>query len=500
MDVLEVKGVDKHFGAVVALESADLEVRYGEVHVLIGSNGSGKSTLCKIIAGSVIPDAGEIRIEGAVTAINGPQDAARAGIGVFYQELSLVPQLSVEENLFLAAIPRRGPGLVDRAAMRRRAEALVERLAGVTGDGFTLDALIQDLRSDQRQLVEVLKVLATDARIIIFDEPTSSLDQRQVTVFFNLVRELRDKGRAIIFISHRMDEIFEIGDRVTVLRDGRSVECLRLSETDQDALVQHMVGSRIAPVSAEQHPVRNNYEDTLLAVENLCGNRLDSVSFELRRGEILGLGGLHGQGQSLALRILFGAEAATDGNIRLTGGGRRPSKPADAIRKGMAYLSGDRNRDGVLLTRPILENLVAADLTKHRRFFLSPQSLIRKISPFVNGLKMRFSSFAAPISSLSGGNQQKAVIGRWLTIQPDILLMDDPTKGIDLHSKTDLYQIMRELAVEGVSIILYSSEDAELLGIADRILVFNGGRIVQQLEGKQMTAFNLYQAAYGVTA
>jgi len=500
MGVLEVKGVDKHFGAVVALESAELDVKRGEVHVLIGSNGSGKSTLCKIIAGSVIPDAGEIRIEGRVTAINRPQDAARSGIGVFYQELSLVPQLSIEENLFLADIPRRGRGLVDRAAMRRRAEAVVKRFAGVTGAGFTLDALVQDLRSDQRQIVELLKVLATDARIIIFDEPTSSLDKRQVTVFFDLVRELRDSGRAIIFISHRMDEIFEIGDRVTVLRDGRSVECLRLAETDQDTLVQHMVGSLIAPVAAGRHQARDDYDDTLLSVENLCGHRLDGVSFELRHGEILGFGGLHGQGQSLALRILFGAEPATAGEIQLTGSSRRPSKPADAIRKGLAYLSGDRNRDGVLLTRPILENLVAADLTKHKRFFLYPQSLIRKISPVVDRLKMRFSGFSAPISSLSGGNQQKAVIGRWLTIQPDILLMDDPTKGIDLHSKTDLYQIMRELAAEGVSIILYSSEDAELLGIADRILVFNGGRIVQQLAGTQLTAFNLYQAAYGVTA
>jgi ribose transport system ATP-binding protein len=402
--------------------------------------------------------------------------------------------------LFLAALPRKGPGLVDRAAIRRRAEALVEPFAEVTGDGFALDALVQDLRSDQRQIVEVLKVLATEARIIIFDEPTSSLDKRQVTVFFDLVRELRDSGRAIIFISHRMDEIFEIGDRVTVLRDGRSVECLRLAETDQDTLVQHMVGSLIAPVSAGQHQARDDSDDTLLSVENLCGHRLDGVSFELRRGEILGFGGLHGQGQSLTLRILFGAEPATAGEIQLTGSSRRPSKPADAIRKGLAYLSGDRNRDGVLLTRPILENLVAADLTKHKRFFLYPQSLIRKISPVVDRLKMRFSGFSAPISSLSGGNQQKAVIGRWLTIQPDILLMDDPTKGIDLHSKTDLYQIMRELAAEGVSIILYSSEDAELLGIADRILVFNGGRIVQQLEGTQLTAFNLYQAAYGVTA
>jgi len=499
MGVLEVKGVDKRFGAVIALESAELDVERGEVHVLIGSNGSGKSTLCKIIAGSVIPDAGEIRIAGAVTAINRPQDAARAGIGVFYQELSLVPQLSVAENLLLAALPRRGPGLLDRAAMGRRAEALVECFAGVTGEGFSLQALVQDLRSDQRQIVEVLKVLAADARIIIFDEPTSSLDKRQVTVFFDIVRQLRDEGRAIIFISHRMDEIFEIGDRVTVLRDGRSVECLRIAETDQDALVRHMVGSRIAPAAGEQGQVRSDADETLLAVENLRGDRLEGVSFELRRGEILGFGGLHGQGQSLSLRILFGAEPAASGRIRLAGGRRRPLKPADAIRRGVAYLSGDRNRDGVLLTRPILENLAAADLTKRRRFFLSPRRLVRKISPYVDRLKMRFAGFGAPISSLSGGNQQKAVIGRWLTTRPAILLMDDPTKGIDLHSKADLYQIMRELAAEGVAIVLYSSEDAELLGIADRILVFNGGRIVKQLEGDQMTAFNLYQAAYGVT-
>jgi ribose transport system ATP-binding protein len=227
---------------------------------------------------------------------------------------------------------------------------------------------------------------------------------------------------------------------------------------------------------------------------------LNTVSFVLKRGEILGFGGLHGQGQSQVLRILFGVDPSSDGSIQLAGGNRKPTKPADAIRKGLAYISGDRNRDGVLLTRPILENFVAADLTRHRRFFLSPGHLIRKISPLVNRLKMRFPGFTAPISSLSGGNQQKAVIGRWLTIAPDILLMDDPTKGIDLHSKTDLYQIMRELAAEGVSIILYSSEDAELLGIADRILVFSGGGIVQQLKGGQMTAIHLYRAVYGVNA
>lgn len=500
MGLLEVKGVDKRFGAVVALEGAELAVERGEVHVLIGSNGSGKSTLCKIIAGSVVPDAGEVRIEGKVTAINRPQDATRAGIGVFYQELSLVPQLSVAENLFLAALPRRGPGLVDRSAMRRRAEALVKQFAGVTGSGFTLDALLQDLRADQRQIVEILKVLAAEARILIFDEPTSSLDRRQVTVFFNQIRQLRDQGRAVIFISHRMDEIFEIGDRVTVLRDGRCVGCLRLAETDHEALVKHMVGSRITPVESVRPSTGKADAEAVLTVENLQGHRLEGISFSLRRGEILGFGGLHGQGQSLVLRILFGAAPAQGGSIRLAAGGSRPSRPAEAIRRGLAYLSGDRNRDGVLPGRPILENLVAGDLTKRRRFFISPRRLERRVAPVVERLKMRFSGFAASISSLSGGNQQKAVIGRWLTTGPRILLLDDPTKGIDLQSKTDLYQIMRELAAEGVAMILYSSEDAELLGIADRILVFNGGRIVQQLEGAQKNAFNLYQAAYGVTS
>ena len=496
MPFLEVNGVDKRYGAVVALKSASLEVSQGEVHVLIGSNGSGKSTLCKIIAGTVIPDAGELRIAERVTTIDGPRDAERLGIRVFYQELSLVPQLSVEENLFLSNLPRRGPGLLDRRTMRRRAEALLGRFAGVTGDGFGLDTRVQDLSNDQRQIVEILKVLATDAPILIFDEPTSSLDKRQVQVFFDQMRALREQGRAIIFISHRMDEIFEIGDRVTVLRDGGSVACLRLDDTDRDTLVEHMVGGRIAAEANHRPQGVSATDKPVLKVDRLRGHRLTDVSFDLREGEILGFGGLHGQGQSQVLRVLFGAETVDGGRIQMAAGHRPPTRPAEAIRLGVAYVSGDRGRDGVLLTRSILENLVAADLTQNRRFHVSPRQLARLVEPVVKRLKMRFSGFGAPIASLSGGNQQKAVIGRWLAIRPAVMLLDDPTKGIDLQSKADLYGIMRELAAEGVAIILYSSEDAELLGIADRILVFNGGRIVKTLVGEQMNAFNLYQAAY----
>ncbi len=499
MPYLEAKGVNKRFGAVVALKSAELDVERGEVHVLIGSNGSGKSTLCKIIAGSVIPDGGEVRIDGRAAVINGPRDAARSGIGVFYQELSLVPHLTVEENLFLSALPRRGPGLLDRGVMRRRAEALEERFAGVTGAGFSLDALVRDLRNDQRQIVEILKVLATNARILIFDEPTSSLDKRQVTVFFDLLRKLRKQGKASILISHRMDELFEIGDRVTVVRDGRTVACLPLADTDRDALVEHMVGGRITAASNGRRDASED-EECVLGVDGLSGRRLAKITFSLARGEILGFGGLHGQGQSRVLRILFGAETSDGGKIQMADGGKHPSRPADAIRRGVAYISGDRGRDGVLLARPILENLAAAHLTRSGGFLISPRGLMRKAAPLVERLKMRLPGFNAPISSLSGGNQQKAVIGRWLMVQPSVLLLDDPTKGIDLQSKSDLYRIMRELVAEGVSIILYSSEDAELLEIADRILVFNGGRIVKTLEGDRMTPFNLYQAAYEASA
>ena len=496
MPILEASGIDKRFGAVVALQDARLAVAPGEVHVLIGSNGSGKSTLCKIIAGSVVPDAGKLQIEGRALEINGPRDAERAGIRVFYQELSLVPQLSVEENLFLSALPRRGPGLLNRRTMRAQAGKLAAQFAGVTGDGFDLDTPVQELRNDQRQIVEILKTIATDARTYIFDEPTSSLDKRQVTVFFDLLRQLRAQGKAIIFISHRMDEIFEIGDRVTVLRDGRTVACLKLADTDRDTLVECMVGGRIAAVPNHQLHSMPSTDGVVLEVNRMAGHRLSDISFTLQRGEILGFGGLHGQGQSRVLRILFGAETADDGQIRMIDGRRQPTKPADAIRQGLAYVSGDRGRDGVLLVRSILENLVAADLTRHKRFLLSPRRMTRKVKPVVKRLKMRFAGFSAPISSLSGGNQQKAVIGRWLAIRPTVLLLDDPTKGIDLQSKADLYGIMHALAAEGVSMILYSSEDAELLGIADRILVFNGGRIVKTLAGEQMTAFNLYQAAY----
>lgn len=503
MALLEAIGIRKRFGGVRALEEGALELLPGEVHVLIGSNGCGKSTLCKIIAGAIAADAGTLRIDGMAVGFASPHQAADAGIGVFYQELSLVPQLSVAENILLGREPRRaspaGRRFIDAPAQRRDAEALLARFGAVGGKGLTSDALVGDLPADQRQIVEILKTLAQDARILVFDEATSSLDAGQVAVFFDIVRTLKAEGRGIIFISHRMDEVFAIGDRVTVMRNGASVATLALAETSRDEILRHMVGGEMQ--ADYQRPQRRPpTSEILLSVEGLATDRLDGVSLQLRRGEILGLGGLHGQGQSELLRALFGAVPLRQGAITLDGRGLAPRRPADAIRRGVAYVSGDRGRHGVFAMRPVFENLILATLIRHRRLLVDRAGFLARAMPILERLKLKFSGPDAAVTELSGGNQQKVVIGRWLATQPALLLLDDPTKGIDVESKHDLYGIMEELREVGVGIILYSSEDAELLGNADRVLVFNGGRIVRELAGDSLTEFSLYEAAYKARA
>jgi ribose transport system ATP-binding protein len=497
MALLEAIAIRKRFGGVRAVERGDLELRPGEVHVLIGSNGCGKSTLCKVIAGVVAADGGSLKIDGAAVDFASPSEAVASRVGVFYQELSLVPTLSVAENILLGREPRRR-GFVDAGAQRRLVEAALARFGDVAGSGLTPEALVGDLPADQRQIVEILKVLSQDARILIFDEATSSLDARQVEVFFRIVREAKGEGRGIIFISHRMDEVFAIGDRVTVMRNGESIATLPLAATDRDQLLHHMVGGEMQ--ADYQRPDRAEAAgEVLLSLDGLTTGRLSDVSLQLRRGEILGLGGLHGQGQSELLRAVFGAVPLRGGSITLSGQALAPSGPAEAIRSGIAYVSGDRGRHGVLSLRPVFENLILASLARGG-LRLDRAGFLARVTPVLERLKLKFAGMGVPVSELSGGNQQKVVIGRWLATAPRLLLLDDPTKGIDVQSKHDLYRMMEELRAEGVGIILYSSEDAELLGNADRVLVFNGGRIVRELAGDALTEFSLYEAAYKARA
>jgi ribose transport system ATP-binding protein len=495
MAELQIRGVRKAYGATQALRRGDLTLKPGEVHVLVGANGSGKSTLCKIVAGSVRPDGGNVLLDGRPVTVSGPGAARALGIGVFYQELSLADHRSVAENIFLPDLPLTGGLFVDRAALERRAERYIAGFADVAGENFTAGTPVHALREDQRQLVEIMKALATEAPILIFDEPTSSLDRAQAERFFEVLRRLKGEGRSIVFISHRMDEIFAIGDTVTVIRDGETVATTHITDLDQPTLIRQMVGER-EELMGETPPAAAEGGAPVLSVRDLTGPNFRNVGFDVAPGEILGFGGLHGQGQSSVLRAIFGAAPHTQGEIVLKGSPLAMHSPRQAIRNGCAYVSGDRTHDGIIHGRPILENVTAVHFLRRKLVFAWPSALKERATPALSALQTKFASLRDSINSLSGGNQQKIVIARWLIDKPDVLLLDDPTKGVDLTAKADLFVHIRTLAAQGLGIVLYSSEDEELLQNADRILVFNAGSVTRELSGAERTRYNLYHAAY----
>ncbi|HUE47324.1 MAG TPA: sugar ABC transporter ATP-binding protein [Aestuariivirgaceae bacterium] len=495
MAELQIRGVRKAYGATQALRRGDLMLKPGEVHVLVGANGSGKSTLCKIVAGSVRPDGGQVLLDGEPVTVSGPGAARALGIGVFYQELSLADHRSVAENVFLPDLPLTGGLFVDRAALERRAQGYIAEFADVAGENFAAGAPVHALREDQRQLVEIMKALATEAPILIFDEPTSSLDRAQAERFFEVLRRLKAEGRSIVFISHRMDEIFAIGDTITVIRDGETVATSRIADIDQATLIRQMVGER-EELMGEAPPAAAGGGEPVLSVRDLTGPNFRNVGFDVAPGEILGFGGLHGQGQSSVLRAIFGAAPHTQGEIVLKGSPFAMHSPRQAIRNGCAYVSGDRVRDGIIHGRPILENVTPVHFLRRKLAFAWPSALRERVTPALSALHTKFASLRHSINSLSGGNQQKIVIARWLIDRPDVLLLDDPTKGVDLTAKADLFAHIRTLAAQGLGIVLYSSEDEELLQNADRILVFNAGSVTRELSGADRTRYNLYHAAY----
>ena len=491
--ILTARGVWKHFAGVQALENAELELWPGEVHVLMGSNGSGKSTLCRVIAGAVAPDRGELCLKGKAMEFADPAAARSAGIAVVYQETSLVGTLTVAENILLGGEPTRGGVFIDQQVRRRQVSELIEAFGRSANMRAGIDAFIDDLAIDQRQLVEIMKVIAQQPEVIIFDEATASLDREEVSALFDLIRALRAQGKAIILISHRMEEVFGIGDRITVLRNGKTVASTLLAKTTRDEIIAHMVGASTHHKNGRR--ARPGNDQVVLRATNLRTTRVDNVSLELHSGEILGLGGLQGQGQSDLLLSLFRAEAKVAGSIELSGSLAKIHSPTDAIRYGFAYISGDRGRAGAFGIRSIFENLVISSLVRRCQHFVRRRSAEVSLRPILETLKVKFASLDQQIQSLSGGNQQKVLVSRWLATKPRILLLDDPTKGIDIPAKEDLYALLSELCSDGASVILYSSEDAELLANADRILVFNSGHVTKELKDEEMTEFNLYSAA-----
>lgn len=492
---LSAQQVVKRYGGVVALSDGNLEVESGEVVALLGANGSGKSTLSKIITGVVAPDSGRLLLDGKEVRFASPQAAKRLGVTAVYQELSLVPDMTVAENIWLAHEPRRWGLRVDRREILRRTQELLDLFAGTYHASLQPDTPVRTLPPDERQIVEILKALSLNPRLIILDEATASLDGRQVNRLFELVNDWKAAGRAIVFVSHRMEEILRVADRASVLRNGRTVGVRRIEETSQQELIHLMIGEVESRTPRIEQKDQTGPGQVRLEVNDLRTQILRGVSLTVRDGELLGLGGLQGQGQGELLLAIFGAIPFT-GKISLSGRQVHFHHPREAMRQDVAFVPGDRATEGLLLRRSILENL---QLPSWRRYGL-PLRMDKAQADagrMAEELNLVMASLEAPVSSLSGGNAQKVVLGKWLLRRSKLLLLNDPTKGVDVRAKGEFYHLLAKLRQAGAAILFYSSDDEELLGLCDRVLVLRDGRITAELSGEKLTQTELVTASVG---
>lgn len=500
--VLQLVEVSKRYGGVRALERADFSCAAGRIHALLGENGAGKSTLIKVMAGVVQPDEGRIVLQGRERRFAHPQDAVGAGIACIFQELSLLPDLSVADNICITNPPRRY-GLIDRKAQRRIAEAALAR-AGAE-DIHPL-APVSSLPLSRRQLVEIAKALARDPKILILDEATSALTAADVQRVFELLRRLRGEGLAIVYISHRMPEIAELADDCSVFRNGSRVATFEAGTRSDAQVVEMMIGRDIAHAFPTKPPPPAETVPAALETRGLSwGGRLHDVDLAVRPGEIVGLGGLDGQGQRELFLALFGVLRGVSGEVRVDGQPARVRGPREAKRRalGIALVPEDRKTDGLLLPMSVHDNLSLSALDRLSRAGVVAVHAEREaVAAMVRRLAIKVGDIDNAVGTLSGGNQQKVVIGKWLLTAPRILLLNDPTRGIDVGTKQEIYALVRQLAAEGAAVLLYSTDYAELIGCCDRVAVFYGGRIVRWLEGAALTeralvasALNLQEAA-----
>jgi ABC-type sugar transport system ATPase subunit len=472
--LLRMTGVAKSYPGVQALRGVDLELHRGEVLALLGENGAGKSTLIKVLGGAVRPDAGAIEVDGQPVRMNGPVAARRAGVSVIYQEFNLVPALTARENIFLGQ--ERRWRFLPTGQEHRRAGELFERV-GVAVDPA---ALCRDLSVAQQQVVEIAKALAFDARIIVMDEPSAALSPHEVQRLLAVVRELAGQGIGIIYVSHRLEEIFQIADRVTVLRDGAHVATRPIGDVNREKLIELMVGRRLD----QEFPRRSAaIGPPRLVVERLSrAPRVRGVSFEVRRGEIVALTGLVGAGRTETARLIFGADRRDSGTVAVDGRTLRLRQPRDAIRAGICLLTEDRKAQGLILSHSVQENFGLPNL---RRFSRAGVINLRRerneFDRYVKQLQIRIAGRRQPAATLSGGNQQKVVLAKWLASRADVILFDEPTRGIDVGAKYEIYLLMNELAAAGKAIVMISSELPEVLGMADRVLVMHAGRVTGEI-------------------
>jgi ribose transport system ATP-binding protein len=493
---LSAQNVVKRYGGVLALSDGNLEVNSGEVVALIGANGSGKSTMSKVINGVVVLDGGQLLLDGSPVQFPSPHAARALGISTVFQELSLIPQMTVADNIWLTREPLSRAGTVNRKEVNAKTEDLLSLFSGTFKTDLRPDLPVSELPPDEKQIVEILKAVSVDPRMLILDEATASLDNRQVQRLFELVRKWKGDGKAIVFISHRMEEIFQIADRYSVLRNGKTVGSGKIKEVTEKDLVRLMI-DKDSVFSYARKSDQKEAKPVRLDVKNLQTRVLHEISFDVREGELIGIGGLQGQGQRDLLLSLFGA-IPFSGEVQYQGEPVHFRHPRQAMKEGLALVPGDRAREGLLYIRSILENLQLPSWSQYG-FPLKIGKAKKDAEKTGASLNLKMASLNEPVSSLSGGNAQKVVIGKWLKRQPGLLLLDDPTKGVDVGTKAEFYALLNQLCEEGKTILFYSSDEEELIGLCDRVLVLYDGRIKTELAGDALTKENLIAASLGVS-
>jgi ribose transport system ATP-binding protein len=495
--ILRMEGISKSFPGVQALDGVDFEVAAGEVVALVGENGAGKSTLMKILCGAYRKDAGRIFLQDQETEIESPHHAQQLGIAIIYQEFNLTPNQSAAANIFIAREPRQGGlgrflNFVDRQRMEREAQGHLDRV----GAHVPASELIRDLSVAQQQMVEVAKALAVDARIIVMDEPTSALGEDEVETLFEIIATLKEQGIAIVFISHRLEEVFRIADRVVVLRDGRRIGSMPISRATSDAIIRMMVGRELTEMFYKE---KAEIGAPLLEARGLTRRGVvEDVGFTLRRGEILGFAGLVGAGRTETARLLFGVDRKDAGEVWIDGKQVNINSPVDAVAAGLGFVPEDRGLQGLVLKLPVLENIVLPTLDNHSHAgWLDQRALYTTAQSYVGKLNIRTPHLRQKAMFLSGGNQQKVVLAKWLALHPKVLILDEPTRGIDVGAKAEVHALMSQLAQAGMGIIMISSELLEILGMSDRILVMHEGRVAALLDRSEATQEKIMAYASG---
>ncbi len=490
MPVLEVTGVTKSFPGVLALNDVSMSVKAGSVHALMGENGAGKSTLIKILAGAYSKDAGTITIGGRQAEIRTPRDALDLGIKVVFQEISLISEFSVAENIALEDLPVGRLGSVNWRRIRRDAADLFDRV------GFAIDPMARtgDLPISQQQMVEIARAVSQQARIVVMDEPTSSLTPTEIKLLFDVIRRLTGMGMAVIYVSHKLEEVFEIADTVTVLRDGNLISTLPIEDHTNSTLIEHMVGRKIEDLYPRKRT--NEVGDAILEVEGLSNAKLRDVSLTARAGEVLGFFGLMGAGRTELAKAIVGYDPVQSGTVRIDGSELRPHNPARAVDLGVGLLTEDRKEEGLVLGMSVMHNMSLASLGQlSRAGFIDDREERKQSQDYVDRFRVRTPGLDRLIRNLSGGNQQKVLLSRWLMRGLKVIILDEPTRGIDIGAKTEIFALIDQLASEGLGVLLMTSEMPELLGLSDRIMVMAEGRVTAEMERDQANQEAILNAA-----